>query len=354
MVTLKQLQQADSSFFLKTKHPPDIEFAGISNIDNIRPESIVLIKKRKFFNELIQQINSGLDPATISVIFEKSFLDELSAIKELALLTEFGAHGHVDSVDLAMSRFSKVFYSNYHKQLDLLKEGRTHESTNIDPTAHIAEGVFIGINVTIGKNAVVHPGCVIQSNCKIGDNTMLYANVVLYTNVQLGQDCIIHANTTIGSDGFSYNFAQGKHLKVWHLGGVVIEDEVEIGSGSSVDQGTFSPTQIGAGTKIDNQCHIAHNCKLGKGVVICGQSGLAGSVTLGDYVIVGGAVNIAPDMCIGNQAQIGGMSGVTGHIPPKAVYGGHPARPLKEWLKSNAKLRRISLNQNKAGESTST
>ena len=254
----------------------------------------------------------------------------------------------VESIDLALSRFSKLFFDEFSKKGNDITDGRQTKTARIHPTSCIAEGVFLGEGVEIAAHVTILAGCVILSNSKIGERTMLYPNVVIYRNVVIGQDCIIHANTAIGSDGFSYNYYQGDHLKVWHFGGVVVEDSVEIGSGTSIDQGTFSPTIIGKGTKIDNQVHIAHNCRLGKGVIVCGQIGLAGSVTLGDYVVMGGAVNIAPDVKVGNYAQIGGMAGVTSDVPDKGVFGGHPARPLNEWLKSVAFLRKASLKNNGA------
>src|SRR5690606_38336150 len=110
----------------------------------------------------------------------------------------------------------------------------------------------------------------------------------------------------IGSDGYGYTYHQGQHVKIWHMGGFIIHDDVEIGSNSSVDMGTFSPTIIGSGTRIDNLVQIAHNCKIGRGCILCGQSGLAGSVVLEDYVVLGGRATVGPDSSIGMGSQIAG------------------------------------------------
>ena len=152
----------------------------------------------------------------------------------------------------------------------------------------------------------------------------------------------------IGSDGFGYTFHQGQHKKIWHMGGVIIQDDVEIGSNSSVDMGTFSPTIIGAGTRIDNLVQVAHNCKIGKGCVLCGQSGVAGSAILEDFVVLGGRAAIGPDVHIGMGAQIAGGAKVTDGVwPAGSKLGGHPARDLREWMKGLAYVRKMSLDDGK-------
>ena len=151
----------------------------------------------------------------------------------------------------------------------------------------------------------------------------------------------------IGADGFGYNFSKGVHHKVWHVGSVVIGNDVEIGGGTCIDGGTFSPTYIGNGSKIDNQVQVGHNCKLGTGVVLCGQVGIGGSTTIGDYTVLGGAAMVANGMKIGKAVQIAGGSGVTGAIEDGAVVGGFPARDIKEWFKGVAYVRRQSLAKDK-------
>ena len=347
MINLDDLKKADTSFRVCSTSAAALPIQRLCSVEQLMDGGCVLIKNRKYFDKLAGQLDNGSAGKSLGVVFQESFFQECGAAKNWEALDGLRFHGTVCSVDEALSKFSKIFFDDYNSGPQSAADGRQSGSANIHPRATIAADVFLGEGVDVAADVVIHPGCVILANSKVGQGSVLHPNVVLYANVQIGRDCIIHANTTIGSDGFSYNFFGGQHNKVWHFGGVVIEDRVEIGSNSSVDQGTLSPTTIGEGTKIDNQCHVAHNCKVGKGVVICGQSGLAGSVVVGDFVIIGGAVNIAPDVHVGTQARIGGMSGVTGNVPDKADYAGHPARPVQEWLRCFATLRWISARKNR-------
>jgi len=345
MVSLDKFKAVDSSFRVHSSKENDGLVATLCSLDCFHDKGVIFIKNKKYYRRLLEQLERGNIVETIGVIFKSSFLKEINGGDESKILNQFRFYATVESVDLALSVFSKLFFDEFNKNGNDSIDGRKTGSARVHPTSFVAQDVFIGEGVEIAANVTIHSGCVILSNSTIGERTTLYPNVVICRNVSMGQDCIVHANTTIGSDGFSYNYHQGSHLKVWHFGGVVIGDSVEIGSNTSIDQGTFSPTVIGKGSKIDNQVHIAHNCRLGNGVIVCGQTGLAGSVTVGDYVVIGGAANLAPDIKIGNNAQIGGMAGVTSDVPERGVFGGHPARPIHEWLRSSATLRRMSLSK---------
>lgn len=169
---------------------------------------------------------------------------------------------------------------------------------NIHPTAVIGEGVtlgkevFIGPYVVIEANSSIGDHCVLKSHIHIGrevavgDNTTIHSHVTVYDKCQIGSRVIIHASTVIGSDGFGYTFVDGKHLKVPHVGRVLIEDDVEIGANTAIDRATMGATVIGEGTKIDNLVQVAHSVKLGKHNILCGFTGIAGSTTSGNHVIL--------------------------------------------------------------------
>lgn len=203
----------------------------------------------------------------------------------------------------------------------------------VHPTAHLGEGATIGPfavvgeGSTIGANSLLHAGVVIGRGCRIGADSVLNPHVVVYDDCILGDRVIVHANAVIGADGFGYRFQGGKHAKVPQLGWVEIEDDVEIGAGSTIDRGTFGPTRIGAGTKIDNLVMVAHNCRIGRHNIIAAQVGIAGSSSTGDYVIMAGQAGVIDHIHVGDRSVIAAQSGVTKHLAPDSRVMGFPARP---------------------------
>jgi UDP-3-O-[3-hydroxymyristoyl] glucosamine N-acyltransferase len=208
-----------------------------------------------------------------------------------------------------------------------------HPTAQVHPTAKLAQGVTIGPFVVVGEgseigaNTHLHAGVIVGRGCRLGADCVLFAHVVVYDDSIIGQRVAIHANSVIGADGFGYRFQNGKHAKVPQLGWVEIEDDVEIGACTTIDRGTFGPTRIGTGTKIDNQVQIAHNCTIGKHSILAAQAGIAGSTTLGEYVVVAGQAGISDHLHVGDRAVIGAQSGVARDIPADSRVWGLPAHP---------------------------
>lgn len=203
-------------------------------------------------------------------------------------------------------------------------------SAQLDPTAHVGPHCVVGARVPVGARCVLMGGNQIGRDCQLGDDTTLFPNVVLYPRTQLGKRVAIHASTVIGSDGYGYVFAEGRHQKVLQVGHVIIGDDVEIGANAAIDRGALGPTIIGAGTKIDNLVHVAHNVVMGKHCLVMGQVGFAGSTRLGDYCVIASQSGIAGHLTLGRQATVGAKSGVMRDIPDGGTVLGIPAMPDKQ------------------------
>lgn len=200
----------------------------------------------------------------------------------------------------------------------------------IDPSAHIGPNCVIGARVKVGARTALLGGNHIGRDCQLGEDVCLFPNVVIYPQCQLGHRVSIHAGTVIGSDGYGYVFDEGHHRKMLQVGHVIVQDDVEIGANTAIDRGALGPTIIGAGSKIDNLVHIAHNVVLGKHCLIMGQVGFAGSTHLGDYCVIASQSGIAGHLKLGHQATVGAKSGVMRDVPDKGVVLGIPAAPDRE------------------------
>lgn len=230
-------------------------------------------------------------------------------------------------------------------------------SIGVHPTAVIADGVKLGENVSVGPYVVIEAGSIIGSdsilkshihighNVVIGDNTTIHPHVTVYDNCLIGSRVTIHASTVIGSDGFGYTFVDGQHLKVPHVGNVIIENDVEIGANTAVDRATMGSTIIGEGTKIDNLVQVAHSVKLGKHNILCGFTGIAGSTTSGNYVIFAANVGVSDHVRIDDGVVLGARTGVppNKHLKEGTVYLGSPARPKDLAIKHELSVNRIPL-----------
>ncbi len=206
----------------------------------------------------------------------------------------------------------------------------------VDSTARLAPdvvvypGAWIGAGVQIGPGSVIHSGVRILDGCRIGSQVVIFPNAVLYEDTVVGDRCLIHAGAVLGAYGFGYETRNGRHELSAQLGYVVLEDDVEIGANTTVDRGTYGPTVIGQGTKIDNLVMVAHNCRIGRHNLICSQVGIAGSVTTGDYVVMAGQVGVRDHVHIGPQAVLGAMAGIINNVPEKTTVIGIPATEQRD------------------------
>lgn len=206
-----------------------------------------------------------------------------------------------------------------------------HESVKLNPTkTYVGPNAVIEEGSIIGDGSAIHAGAFIGYEAKLGERCVIHANAVVKERCILGNRVIIHSGSVIGSDGFGYEFSGGKHLKIDQVGIVEIQDDVEIGSCTTIDRSRFGRTLIGEGTKIDNLVQIAHNVVTGKHCIIVSQVGISGSTRLGNYVTLAGQVGVAGHLKIGDQTTFLAKSGLAKDYPESGVYTGYPAKPLLE------------------------
>ncbi len=216
----------------------------------------------------------------------------------------------------------------------------------------VMPGAFIAESAEVDESATVYPGCVIGERVKLGAGTVLYPGVVLYDDVTIGKNCLIHAKSVvregcrlhdrvilqpaavIGSDGFGFAPDGNGYFKIPQVGIVVLEDDVEIGSGSCVDRAALGETRICRGTKLDNLVQIGHNVKVGENCIIVSQTGIAGSVTIGNHCTFGGQSATAGHLTVGDNVMIGARGAAAGDVAPDQILSGAPLLPHKQWLRS--------------------
>lgn len=322
-------------------------------------------------------------PEELALVFPSRFSKALKLLKgseaktlliseELALDQEFSNYAEESNLNLlvakrpkfALRKLIKYFEkSRYQVARGIHPTAVIDPSAKIDPEARIAAQVFIGANVIIGAGTQIGPRVSILDNSKIGRDCVIKSGVVIEDYTEIGDRVIIHPNAVIGSDGYSYTTEEMSNLekmqrkdfsfnmdrqiqyKINSVGNVIIADDVEIGSGTCVDRGTIGATVIGEGTKIDNNCQIAHNVKIGKDVLIIAQTGIAGSVKIGDRVTIAGHSGIGDGVEIGNDAVVGAFSAVNSDVDQFMPVLGIPAIAYGEFMRRQRALVRLSKHQ---------
>jgi UDP-3-O-[3-hydroxymyristoyl] glucosamine N-acyltransferase len=297
------------------------EITGFTSAEHARPGDLTFAEKEIYFAAAEQS-----QAAAILVSGEFT-----SATKVLI---------RVPNARVAVARLLPLFFPPDQQPPGIHPSATVAASAQIDPTAHIGPNCVIGARAKIGARSALLGGNHIGRDCQLGDDVCLFPNVVIYAKCQLGNRVAIHAGTVIGSDGYGYVFDEGRHRKMLQVGNVIIQDDVEIGANTAIDRGALGATVIGAGTKIDNLVHIAHNVVIGRNCLVMGQAGFAGSTKLGDYCVIASQAGIAGHLKLGHQSMVGAKSGVMRDIPDKGMVLGIPATPDKQ-----AKRQMIALQQ---------
>ncbi len=249
----------------------------------------------------------------------------------------FGRNGIVVSNPyLAFAKLLTLFTARPRTAKGIMTGAYIADSATIGSDATVYPGAYIGEKVIIGDRVTIHPNVTVYEGAQLGDDITLHSGVSVREGSRIGNRVIVHNGTVIGGDGFGYAPDDDGWFKTPQIGMVIIDDDVEIGSNSTIDRAALETTRIGRGTKIDNLVQVAHNCQIGENCIIVAQAGIAGSTRLGKHVTLGGQVAIVDHLVIGDNAMISGQSGVFNNVKPGAVLSGTPAIPHQARLKSAA------------------
>ena len=276
-------------------------------------------------------------PGAITFIDHVDKLPRLTKCQASAVVVPVGAEDvplpaiRVDDVAAAFTAIVRHFRpSRSQAATGISPLAVVSPSAKIGPRVQVHAGATIGDDVVLAADCVIHGGVRLMAGCRLAEQVTIYPNAVLYEDTIVGPRVIIHAGAILGAFGFGYKTVDGRHQLTSQQGYVVIEADVEIGANSTIDRGTYGPTVIGEGTKLDNQVQVGHNCRIGRHNLLCAQVGIAGSTVTEDYVVLAGQAGIKDHVRIGKGAVVGAIAGITNDVPAGARMLGLPATPERE------------------------
>ena len=284
---------------------------------------------------------------------ELTFFNDISQLKKLEKTKAKACLVNSDNLKYLPLSTSSILVENTYKAFAILSNlfsfkifsnGVVSKNSLIHNTSSINKNVQIDHFVDIGENCKIHENVIIQSNCKIGPNVVIGSNSIIYSNSNLqdciiGSDCVIKSGAVIGGTGFGFD--PKSKVRINHMGNVVIGDNCNIGSNTTIDRAVFDSTIISKNSFIDNLVQIAHNVFIGEESIIASQTGIAGSTSIGNNVVIGGQAGISGHINIGNNVQIAAKSGVTKNISDNSTIAGFPAVDIKKWKISTIKLNKL-------------
>tara|TARA_B100000902_G_scaffold350466_1_gene359784 strand:+ start:1020 stop:1997 length:978 start_codon:yes stop_codon:yes gene_type:complete len=321
---------------------PFFRNTGPHNINDLL--KLIDIKNLNFLDEKVNDIKDlySSQSGDITFFHSKKYSNLAKITKASYCITSDKLKSYVSNncktvisneVLLHTSIITKAFYpdsvtDDFDTSVEEIIETKFKEKVKFGKNVLVGKNVSIGTNCSIGHNSIIEKNVSIGNNCSIGSNVII-RNSLIKNNVYVLDGCVI------GKKGFGFFPNKTTNIRYPQVGLVIIEDNVEIGCGSTIDRGSLSNTIIGKNTYLDNQIHIAHNVKIGENCIIAGQVGFAGSSSLGNNVMIGGQAGISGHLKIGNNVQIGGGSGVINDIPDNTKVMGYPAKNLRQFIKDN-------------------
>ena len=302
-----------------------LKIEGICDIEKGKENYISFILNKTYEKYLnISKASALIVPAsfTIPEISNKTFIKVENPAKAFIKLLKFYD--------------TKSFFSGVSDKSIINKKSILGKNCSIE------DNVIIKDNVKIGNNVIIKSGTVIDSNSIIGDETFINSNVTINHDVIIGSRCYIESGVVIGSDGFGTVSCDGKHVRIPHIGKVILKDDVLLGSNCTIDRGTINDTIINENTKIDNMVHIGHNVIIGKSCLICAQTGIGGSCNIGNNVTIGGKVGFIDHINVGDNSRIVAHSMVYKSIPENSYFSGDPAKNHKTRIKQDILIKKLS------------
>ena len=320
-------QQIADALGGKVEGDPLVEVSNLSKIDEALPGTLSFLANPKYAHFIYKT------PASI-VIVNEDFIADHPITTTLV---------RVKNAYVSFAELLELYKQNKGKRSGISSRAYIAPSAKIGQNVYIGEFVSIGENTSIGDNCQIYPNTSIGYDCKIGKETILYSGVKIYDDSQIGDWCTMHSGVVIGSDGFGFAPQESSDFrKVPQLGNVIIEDQVEIGSNTTIDRATLGSTIIRKGAKIDNQIQIAHNVEIGENTVIAAQTGISGSTKIGRNCMIGGQVGIVGHITIADKVMIAAQSGVGKSILVEGeVVEGSPAYGIREFQRSYVHFRRL-------------
>lgn len=282
---------------------------------------------------LIQSANTLEEAAAgqVSFLANPKYLRQLGTTNASAVIVSPA----VTSDRLALLKAKDPYFA-FMQAVVALHGHRRHPHAGIHPDAHVDP------TATLGENCVLYPGVFVGPRARVGRDCTLYPNVVIYDDTVLGDRVTVHANSTIGQDGFGYATHKGVHHKIPQVGNVVIEDDVELGAGCTIERAAMGSTVIGKGTKTGDAVTVGHGAKIGPHGLLVSQVGIAGSVKIGHHVTLGGQVGVAGHLTVGNNVVAAAQSGIIGDIPDQTAVMGFPAMPIAHARRVFAHFRNLT------------
>ena len=302
----------------------DLELTGAAGLDEAKPGDVSFLSNPRY--------TPRINTTKASAIF---LAEDARIDREIPILRARDPY-------LAYTRALRVFHPEPQVKPLLHPTAVIDPSAQVALTAAIGAHVVLGANVKIGDYVTIYPNVTIYADVEIGPNSIIHSGVSIRERTLVGARAIIYNNAVIGCDGFGYAKDEERHwLKIPQTGRVVLEDDVEIGAGTTIDRASVGESRIGRGTKVDNLVQIGHSCTIGEDSLLCSQVGLAGSSHIGNRVILAGQVGIAGHLTLEDDVVVTAKSATSHNIPAGKIISGIPAFDNKDWLRSTAAFRRL-------------